>query len=1317
MKKKMRLLAVLLTLVMVTTCAPVYAAPESPGTYAAFSFSGWWGNFWDKVTGHDKNSNKETTEETEEETPETVVSEETTEETEDMEMTVVEDETTVENGEMLRAATYALTVAETGAEDEEEDSAAEESTSTTLKYFPITMYDYDTSTINNATMAKEQAGAAIYEGIYFSDGSPEYQATTNAGDKSAFVAGEYYIQNIRASENNAGSWLVGSTNGITSTENQSEATLWTLEVEDGSYYLKCDGGYMVIRYGKSGVGLSAAKTSIDLNVYSGNAEGVQISQGSYYLCQWGSGYATSYGGYNVANNPGNGMRFYRVDGDTQVLTTIVEGETVITSGYQKWNRWDKASGSNANGQKTYTGLVESTLDTNKDIVFTKPEGGIFNSDSSVKSIYTNVEMPFVYENGYYTFDASQNGVYFHEDETQGSNGTAANNTRLYFNKGTTQSNGGTYGDGSTTVWAPYNDSTSFSESEMNYHFGMRATIPFSMTPNGRVVATDDTSDAIKFSFSGDDDVWVFVDGQLVVDLGGIHNRLDVEIDFANNTVTYLESNALDATTGSYNDEDFALTQTLFGGLISQDRTTFAASDSHELTIFYLERGMGSSNCKIEFNLPVNDSLTVTKDATQSWSKDSNEVTPLTDAEQAIVDNIDFDFTLYRGTDAVGEDAVVANTNYYLLNSNGQIIDTPQTDAHGVFSLKNGQSARFITTEMDDEDGVTYYVREKAVNGFTDPDYNYGGEAANGFRDAVSGEEYTSGSDIPELECHDGSTASDKITVFGGEESEDSLVFICSNFLDAELPNPSARPVEDKIVIDYGLPVEIDVLANDVYRGNKIELVSVTGAGVEVNEDTGDVTNAGSDPVYGTAEINKDEKITYTLSQQLSGVEVLNYVVKVTGTATQEVTGSGAVAYEYAVGTVYVIPATSMYYEEDFSNMVTFSAGTWSVVGTAETENQEPGVVGTIGDSPYGSDAAYINDSKDSNGSSQYVSTASAAAQFQYTFTGWGTSFFARTTNNTGYMRVVITDANGENVYTSLRNTVYKADSDTLYNIPVFTYNTDDYGTYTVTVTIAKGSTIYGSDFWLDGIRVLSPLNAADANVAIAESAYATDAEANMAVVTLREKLLTDVTTDSNGKLVWNVTDQTNGNFVLFTDSNGTILSAEEYQSDGPKEEVYLNDGQKVSFSLKKWDANANKIYLGVKAPKGSGTVIINGHSLTLSNAADCYYDITNYATITTAADGTKTATFEIQAGSGSLVSVTNIKVTGNFEFAIIDGNFDTETEAEEDGNDFDAAEGSSDENEENNDIVVDDSEDNTEDDITVDDSESGEEDDIVVDGE
>lgn len=1059
-------------------------------------------------------------------------------------MTLVEDETTVSEGAELRASTYALTPASTY-----DAGIMPLADSTTLKYFPVTLYNYDETTINNATHQVEVDNGLdnTWNGIYFNDGNPSAESYT---------------------------YSTGGEVSYTSTTVSYSIFNNYNEYINNDYYVDVNGTKHLVT---------------DLTC---------TRDGS-----WWKGYTYSwtitYSG-GTANSSNSSITLY------QAITATTA--TTASLPYAAWNFWNKNAGNNKYGQYTYSGLVESTLTANKDITFTKPDGGIFNSDATVKNIYTGVEMPFVYENGTYTFDASENGAYFYADSTQGST-AAQSNGRLYFNEGHPQSNGGNYGDGSTTVWLPFNSTQSINgERNCDYHFGMRTTIPFTMTANGRINPNDDTSEAITFSFSGDDDVWVFIDGVLVLDIGGIHNRLDATINFAENTWSLSESNTSTVAVADYNSA--AISGTIFNdgdttGTLNQTRETFAATDSHELTIFYLERGGGSSNCKIQFNLPMKDSVSVKK-----LVRDTDSAGIALDAETlAQINNRDFVFTLYKDGNPV------ANTNYNLLNENGQYISTPSTDASGHFTLKNGQTAKFVGVIKSN----SYYVVEDQdadTDAFwQDPTWTYTDEVAN--------KTSSTGSTTP--------GQSMTVTATGSDEAEDSIVFTCTNIW-VHQNNTSINAVDDKIVIDYGLPVVIDVLANDTVSYGTKSIEDVKGAR------------------YGTADI-KDGKITYQLDKQLTGVEVLTYTVKATASSGVDSDSKTATAK------VYIIPATSMYYEENFGTLVTYNdngdAATWKSEGEPQTDPQEPGVVGTVGDSPYGSDAAYLNDSRDSNGTSKYLDTTNGYASFSYSFTGTGTSFFARTGATAAYMQVIVKASNGAEENNLRRNNIYKAADGTdvdLYNIPVYTIDGLNYDTYTVTVTVmqAKQELNRGKDFYLDGIRVINPLNSADENASVANAAYATDGEAYMTVATLRQKLIAEAQINGDGTISWNEGD----NFVLFTDTNGKITSAEEYKSNGPKEEVYLNDGQSVTFSLYDWDPNANKIYLGVKAPVGSGTVSINDNTLNINNATDCYYDISGYAHITTDEDGVQTATFKVKATS-NLISVTNIKVTGNAEFTIV----------------------------------------------------------------
>lgn len=1054
-------------------------------------------------------------------------------ETESGDLTLVEDETTVTEGTDLRASTYDLQLMAGG---------------NTLKYFPVTLYNYD-DTYNNAMHQYEvdnkTYSSTTWNGIYF--GGNGHGANTNVGD--SFTSYSYTPETPRYRD-------------ILS---RNSSYYWS----ETDYYYLADGQYYPLMAKRSGNSRQYTYTF-----------GYDIS--SDY---WKN--VIKIGDYTTSDTYSN----------IEITVYSQKRSTVAERGYANYNKWTgnfEVPSQDTHGDKTYSGMVQSKLDRSNQIVFKYPEAGIFNGDTSVKDIYTSVGLPFVYKDGYYTFDASTTGAYFHTDHAQGTSSAPASNSNLYYST-TPQSHNFEAADGRTKGWFPFNDESHVTTGEdgtADYFFGMQASIPFTMTSNGKINPTDGNSEDIVFEFSGDDDVWVFIDGVLVLDIGGVHNGMDGTINFAQNTWS-ITTMAEDGTAEDVNNK--SLTGTLFNedrrtGVLSTDLETFAAKDEHTLTVFYLERGAGSSNCKIKFNLPIKDSVSVKKVVND---EDSMGV-DLKPEQMETANRTFFSFTLYKN------DIALAGVNYLLYDVNGNYIRTATTTSEGRFTLTNGQTAKFIG---EIGDGDQYYVVETPVHGWEIPAWSYTAQAARGSSGTPQQTENTSMT----------------VTATGSPESEDTITFTCANTL-THIDETYIYPGDDSIVIDYGLPVEIDVLANDMAIDGGTKSV------IEVQEQG----------TFGTAQI-VNNNVVYTPTSQLTDVEVLTYTAKVEkGVDSKEGTGY-----------IYIIPATTMYYEENFSEMVTFTAGKWDPVGEATNSYQETAFVGQ-GPSPYGSDAAYLDDSGDSNGTSKHVSTADGAAQFSYTFTGTGTSFFARTTKNTAYMRVVVSKGD-KMVYQLMRETSYKTDDEgtTLYNIPVFTYMAEEYGTYTVTVTLAVHNEMYryGSDFWLDGIRVFNPMNMSSDHAGIATDAYAADGEANMTNVTLREKLLADATIeDPDGSLVWD-----GDHFVIFTDTNGEIKTASEYQSKGPKEEVYLADGQSVTFSLKNWDRNSNKIYLGIKAPMSGGSVSINSHDpITISNTCDCYYDISDYLSLSG-----DIATFKIEA-SDAVISVTNIKVTGKAEFTIVD---------------------------------------------------------------
>lgn len=1270
-------LSLILVVCMVFTMAmPSLAGPIN--TEKDRNFFKRWNDYLQSLL--EKLEDQFTDNEEEEEIPEEPSDESTT----SVELTVVEDESTVVNANMLRASTFTM-----------RNSGVDALAESTVKYFPITLFDYDAATINDATHALEAATAqtnGYWNGMYFNNGNPgeeSYTYTTQAGAHADLTweqvkNGIYYVDEActrpvtvsPVTDANGGSTEVsGLTFGALYEEAgkpQAGQYAETVYMYEGKKVYICSSGgvyYIGIDYNDGWANdiEKGAYTDVISSTLttSGTVVGYIATAGGNTIATLDSTDITTAFGLTLYTKAGTNTTGYLPYALHNVWTDFIAGKNVSGGNFGKLER---SSGNTGNKGYVYTGLVENTLGANKNIQFTVPDAGLFNDDTSIKHIYTNVGLPFEYDSStqMYTFDSDTKSAKF--DSNPVSNATLV-----------------TAAVGS---FAPFNNSGNGSSVDLNddeKHFGMTATVPFNMTTNGILNNTP-----ITFAFSGDDDVWVFIDGILVLDIGGIHDRADGYLNFSD-TATEINgrtapgnrsivfSNNSQNRTGYMNPEAGAveasdgISAQLFNeydengelvseGLLKQSRESFAARANHELTIFYLERGGGKSNNQLKFNLPVRDSVTVTKQiageavVVENGSTYNLSELSMTDEQIRVLRNLDFTFVLYKN------DQPVKNATFIKMNSNGQVLETVMTDTNGEFTLKHGQTAKFID-EFAVSTNDTYKVVEKIRNGFIYTDFKYSMVSAgtNEVNNAdagthkyaedvtVSGQE-TAVNYITDMEYNGGLLASDGIRVTGGIESEDSVSFIASNYVNASLPTPSALPGDDTIVIDYGLPVEIDLDANDYFVGTGYTIA---------------ISTPETDCDFGTYAFDSQNNVlTYSLNKQMTGIEVIEYTM-----TARYADGSNVTYSQPETAKIYIIPATVMYYEENFSDFVTYTGIGWQNDLITESVYinalQEPGVVGTHGDSPYGSDVAYLNDSHDSNGTSKYAVTTGGAVQFSYTFTGTGTSFFGRTTENSGYMRVVVTDESETKIQSIYRDTVYLNANglkvDTLYNIPIYTIDELDYGTYTVTTTIAKSTEAngYGSDFWLDGIRIYQPLNSSDPNKAIADSAYATDAEANMVNVTLRNKLIREADLDENG----NPTTE-NGNFAVITDNTGEITTLEQYISDGPKEEVYLYDGQSVTFSLDNWDPDTNKLYLGMKAPTGSAAVQVNRNAITLNNAADCYYEVSSYATVTTAGNK-KTATFTITAGEGSLVSVTNIKVTGNAEFDIIQENTDIDIDGAE----------------------------------------------------
>lgn len=891
------------------------------------------------------------------------------------------------------------------------------------------------------------------------------------------------------------------------------------------------------------------------------------------------------GDVNSLDEVFNGERLYE---HREAGTPVPDGTTgsLPYANYNFWTGTTEMFGGDYR-KYVYNGLMEKELDSEGNPVFTVPDAGIFTEEHVNGKTVQKANFPFIYDSttGYYEFNAAEESVYFHNGE-------------LHYDDEPQKVNN----DGWKTAFLPFNDSYGENANKIqnpDYHFGMRADIEFSMTDDGKWMERE-----IQFEFAGDDDMWVFVDGVLVLDLGGIHDSANGVINFATGEVTRSATNLGSFSFGILGEDitkDNIYTKDGKEGQLGKNFETFAAENRHTLTIFYLERGAGESNCRIKFNLPQPDSLTVEKEI------------PTTDSEGQQIDQEtmdalneqEFQFVLMDNGQPVSE-------QLYLKTTVNKKLEVGKTGRDGTFTLRNGEKVKFLTMEYDNNH--TYTVVEEVT-------------ADSRFESVVWSR------DIDPVGTVVNGEQSNTFTVAGKEEIAESVTLTAKNTYK-HVNKTTMQAMPDRVVVDFGLPVVIGVLANDTAANGNKELVNVT-VDPEFN-------------AYGTAETTSDGKVKFTLAKPLDQVITLTYTAKAQGATSADVDTDTA--------TVTIIPATQMYYEQDFNDLVSYDGANgieWKVDETAKDATQEGNVV--EGKSPYGADTFYANATGDSAGGVASVDTTNGWASFTYDFTGTGTAILARLESNTGYIYVTVKNKNSDGTadYRLYRDTRVAGseigNTTELYNIPVYQITGLDYGTYTVEVRIAKplqgvGKYRAGNMFYLDGIRVYDPLNPNELGE-VAETAYRDDNERYNKVVSLRDKLINDYASVVDGELKWN---ENMGNFVTLTDTNGNLTTAEEYKDIGPKEELYLDEEQSVTFDLVNWDPNTGgKLYLGMKSLTGTGSVRVGNKEITLNNTFDQYYDISKYNN--GLFNGRYTFTITVTEGP---VSLTNIKVTGDAEFVI-----------------------------------------------------------------
>lgn len=715
---------------------------------------------------------------------------------------------------------------------------------------------------------------------------------------------------------------------------------------------------------------------------------------------------------------------------------------------------------------------------------------------------------------------------------------------------------------------------------------------------------------LYFQFTGDDDVYMYINGVLALDLGGAHGRNSKTVNL----------NDLDPT--KY-------------GLKEGQVATF--------TFFYMERCSDASTFGIETNMElVQRAINVEKKAYDTSY--ANEYASGT--------------AVINGT-TVAYDLIVTNKS----NSPMSQIKLTDTDSLGG-NVTIGSGAPVtpdVTPGTPDKDKGTVALGQG--NGYvlfiTD---STGTEVANtrkslsslqALSDEIAGLTLPAGQSLHVRFL----TATTKINAskildyintvevratVGGKALSDTA--------SHELYSYNANDTGRTYVVDFGLPLEITGIFDEGARDN----IGEVSLSPKNEQKYGTVTIAPSD--FGTT-------LTYTLKA--------NTTINEPETITLDVVyniGNSNIKLEK---TLTIIPASNVYYED---SLATFKDGSgaaqnavWSTVGNdGNAATEKTGVYQALQElgkgnnrTPYGYDDKYNkeNSSMLSMGTAHKVTvtadmlakwddTTSAWPTAQFTFKGTGFDIISLTDNTSGAIVVDVYNGNStddQNLKDSyLVNNYYgykqdengnwvvaaEKDKNALYQIPVMKVTGLDYGEYTAVIRVFYNSFFdknYSEEnnnnqysFWLDAVRIYDPMGE--------YAGYTADNEGYPQYIKLRDELAKTAETNKG---------------VVFIDGAANASIA-DYANFGPNNEVYLANGQAISFKVPENDKIAS-IQIGAKAPKGTANLNVNEKEIVsggLSTATEMYYDITTQVT-----GGSSQVT--ITNTTGNILSLTNLKITFN----------------------------------------------------------------------
>lgn len=442
--------------------------------------------------------------------------------------------------------------------------------------------------------------------------------------------------------------------------------------------------------------------------------------------------------------------------------------------------------------------------------------------------------------------------------------------------------------------------------------------------------------------------------------------------------------------------------------------------------------------------------------------------------------------------------------------------------------------------------------------------------------------------------------------------------------------------EKTFVVDFGIPLVIT--AESVNKN----LAKANITGIEVATNT---LFAKLKTDVDTSATPRKANVIYELNKTLDDSDT--FAIHYSG----EIQLDDGLKHDSIDYSVEIIPASNVYYEDGFAKFNggqnTASKAKWEVVGKETTAYQALSELGNKNSQNiYGYDNAYKNSTMFSMGSAHKVTVTStmrdgwnelsAWPTATFSFKGTGFDVISLTNNTSGAILVDVYNSANEKVKGYFVDNYFgygkndtgewvkmpKDGDNILYQIPVIKVSDLTYDNYNVTITVFyndafehNGDSSY--DFWLDAIRVYDPLGPSG------NDSYKVDGEGYPQYIRLHDEIVKE------GSSV--------GTSALFIEGEKEADVA-KYTNLGPNNEVYLANGQAISFKLSTND-KIDKVQIGAKAPTGTTGMTVNKNTeskVEITSATEMYYDITTVA---------KEGQVTITNNTGNILSLTNIKVT------------------------------------------------------------------------